>query len=97
MSITPLNEWSNLPDLPCPKIRSPREAGAEYRVAKVAFLAVPKAACAGVDVKEAWLEADRYFFPMIEIEKNGRRAMHKLPLALADWAFNTTALAREGG
>ena len=96
MKIVSARDWLEVPELPCPKIRSERENGKVYKVARVAVVAFPLSACDGIDLTDVWSEVGKFFFTKIEFTEAGKQHTRRLPLGLTNWAIDTVSLAQAG-
>lgn len=89
-------EWLTLPEISCPSIASSDVRGSEYLVWKVGFAAATKDQCeeAGIDAEVG--PADKCILPTVVIAFPNTKRLCRLPLELAQWAFDCVAMVRAG-
>lgn len=93
--ISTFAEWAKLPLLNIPVLENEQEAGATYRVKRIGFLFAPKHFLRVLDLSDenVMKRGDDMMLPTIEIETSGKTIMHKLPVPLSSWAYDTIAIA----
>jgi hypothetical protein len=89
-------EWLKLPEISVPTLRSDSESGSILTVVKVGFLAVSESDCKRLNVVAPSGLGGKCILPTAVISANGTAELHRIPVELGPWVFDSVALAQAG-
>ena len=95
--VTSLREWRALPELVIPALARPTDTGTTCRVLKVGFYLARSSEVTEDEKGAPRLPGGRVLLPTIVVEHGSVSLLSRLPIALAAWAQDAVALAREYG
>lgn len=91
-----ITDWLALPEIAIPVLSSPSDSGTTHIVHKIGFLAVGIDECKREGLQAMSGPGGKCLLPTSVIEFAGSKKLCRLPLELADWAFQSVSAVHAG-
>jgi len=91
-----ISDWLALPEVRVPTLQDDTETGLVMMVVKVGFLLATEAECEAAHISAEPGPNGKFVLPTAMIQDTELLRLHRLPIRLAPWVFDSVAVAHAG-